>query len=65
MHLRYRVTEEMYGPMGEALQATLHQILGSRYTAEIEMAWQEMYRSLAHLMTSAAYHDPESEPVGA
>lgn len=54
-HLDYRVTEEMYGPMGEALQATLRQLLGGSFTAEVEDAWWELYRVLAKLMKSAAY----------
>jgi hemoglobin-like flavoprotein len=55
-HLNYQVTEEMYGPMGEALLATLRQLLGARFTPEVEDAWREMYQTLARLMTSAAYH---------
>jgi hemoglobin-like flavoprotein len=62
-HLQFQVSEEMYGPMGEALQATLRQILGVGYTAEIETAWREMYRNLAHLMTAAAYHGDERRPI--
>ncbi len=54
-HVNYQVTEEMYGPMGEALLATLRQLLGARFTPEVEDAWREMYQSLARLMTSAAY----------
>jgi hemoglobin-like flavoprotein len=54
-HLNYQVTEEMYGPMGEALLATLRQLLGARFTPEVEDAWREMYQTLAQLMTSAAY----------
>ena len=57
-HLSYQVTEEMYGPMGEALLATLRQLLGARFTPEVEDAWREMYRTLAQLMTSAAYQSP-------
>ena len=57
-HLNYQVTEEMYGPMGEALLATLRQLLGARFTPEVEDAWREMYRTLAQLMTSAAYQSP-------
>lgn len=63
-HLQFQVTEEMYGPMGDALQVTLRQILDVGFTAEIEMAWREMYRSLAHLMTTAAYHGDERRPIG-
>ena len=54
-HLNYQVTEEMYGPMGEALLATLRQLLGARFTPEVEDAWREMYQTLARLMTNAAY----------
>ena len=54
-HLSYQVTEEMYGPMGEALLATLRQLLGARFTPEVEDAWREMYQTLAQRMTSAAY----------
>ena len=54
-HLNYQVTEEMYGPMGEALLATLRQLLGARFTPEVEGAWREMYQTLARLMTNAAY----------
>jgi hemoglobin-like flavoprotein len=56
-HLNYQVTEEMYGPMGEALLATLRQLLGARFTPEVEDAWRDMYQTLARLMTSAAYHN--------
>jgi hemoglobin-like flavoprotein len=55
-HLNYQVTEEMYGPMGDALRGTLRQLLGSKFTLETDEAWQEMYRSLAQVMTGAAYH---------
>jgi hemoglobin-like flavoprotein len=54
-HLNYQVTEEMYGPMGEALLATMRQLLGARFTPEVEDAWREMYQTLARLMTNAAY----------
>src|SRR6478672_10530735 len=54
-HLNYQVTEEMYGPMGEALLVTLRQLLGARFTPEVEDAWREMYQTLARLMTNAAY----------
>ena len=54
-HLNYQVTEEMYGPMGEALLATLRPLLGARFTPEVEEAWREMYQTLAQRMTSAAY----------
>ncbi len=54
-HLNYHVTEEMYGPMGEALLATLRQLLVARFTPDVEDAWREMYQTLARLMTNAAY----------
>lgn len=54
-HLNYQVTEEMYGPMGEALLATLRQILGARFTPDVEDAWRQMYQALTRLMISAAY----------
>lgn len=54
-HRDYHVTEEMYGPMSEALLWALKQGLGLSFTDDVEEAWAEFYNMLADVMKSAAY----------
>ena len=54
-HVDYGVKPEHYTIVGNALLRTLKQGLGADFTAEVETAWTEAYRTLANIMKEAAY----------
>ena len=49
-HTGYGVTAEMYGWVGESLLATLAEVAGSAWTAEVAAAWTEAYGAIASMM---------------
>ena len=55
-HLDYGVTEEQYGSVGEALIATLAQMLGPMFTSQARDSWVAVYGVLQKVMVKAAYH---------
>ena len=54
-HVDYGVKPEHYTIVGNALLRTLKKGLGAEFTAEVETAWTEAYRTLANIMKDAAY----------
>lgn len=54
-HLHYGVKKSHYQTLGEALMWTLREVLGSKFTYDVQMAWQHMYEYVAHIATTAAY----------
>jgi hemoglobin-like flavoprotein len=46
----YRIPEDSYGPVGEALLWTLQQGLGDAFTEEVRTAWTRFYTLLAQTM---------------
>lgn len=48
--LLYRIPDDSYGPVGEALLWTLDQGLGQAFTREVEEAWAHVYQLLARTM---------------
>ena len=50
LHDTLGVTATMFDPMGEALLATIKNVLGDRYTIEIEAAWRVAYRDMAQAL---------------
>ena len=54
-HLDYGVKPGHYTLVGNALLRTLRKGLGADYTAEVEAAWTEAFRTLASIMKDAAY----------
>jgi len=52
-HVRYGVTPEMYGFMGEALMYTLEKMLGDDFKKETREAWEQVYSELASDILSA------------
>lgn len=53
-HLDYKVAEQHYDTVGEALLWTLEQGLGEEFTDEVKEAWAETYNTLAMVMKEAA-----------
>ena len=53
-HVDYRVQEEHYDTVGEALLWTLEQGLGPAFTQEVKEAWAETYATLARVMKESA-----------
>lgn len=46
----YRIPDEAYTPVGEALLWTLDYGLGEAFTVEVRMAWTELYTLLSRCM---------------
>lgn len=66
-HVDYGVTEMMFDWVGEALLATLAEILDDAWNAELAGAWQEAYAAVAGLMLSgmaSARPAPRQAPLG-
>jgi len=42
-HINYGVSEDHWKVLGEALDMTLHDVLGDAYTAEVQQAWSLVY----------------------
>jgi hemoglobin-like flavoprotein len=53
-HLAYGVTDEMYGWVGECLLATLAEVAGPDWSAELATAWTEAYGAISSLMKKGA-----------
>jgi hemoglobin-like flavoprotein len=53
-HIDYGVTDEMYGWVGASLLATIAEVAGSDWSAELEAAWAEAYGAIAGLMLKGA-----------
>lgn len=66
-HVEYGVTHEMYAWVGEALLATLAEVSGSDWSAELARAWGEAYGVIASAMQEgarrAAVRRPTSEGI--
>lgn len=52
-HARYGVERAHYGPAGEALLASLAELLGPRFTPEVRAAWTALYGHLSRAMLTA------------
>jgi len=53
-HRKFGVTPDHYGPLAEALLATLADFLGSEWSAELAHDWAEAYGLVARIMIDAA-----------
>ena len=53
-HRHYGVTPAHYEAAGEALMATLHDILGERLTPAVRDAWTALYAEIAEQMQEGA-----------
>jgi hemoglobin-like flavoprotein len=53
-HVGYGVTREMYDWVGASLLATLAEVAGPAWTAELNAAWGEAYAAIVSLMLSRA-----------
>jgi hemoglobin-like flavoprotein len=49
-HVGYGVTAEMYDWVGDALLATLAEVAGDAWTAELNVAWSDAYGAIVSLM---------------
>lgn len=61
-HRVYGVTAEMYSWVGECLLAALADLLGDRWSPELESAWSTMYGRICDMMMEGAM---EEEAVAA
>ena len=57
-HLAYGVRPEHYAPTGEALQATLRDVMGEACTPEVARAWGAAYGLLEAVMASLGRAEP-------
>ena len=62
-HVGYGVREKDYDTVGQALLWTLRKGLGEAFTPEVELAWTEVYGTLASAMQSGAGTPVEAVPV--
>ena len=53
-HKRYGATADGYPLVGAALLETFHEYLGSRFTAEMQSAWEEAYEIISVQMLEGA-----------
>jgi NAD(P)H-flavin reductase len=53
-HRRFGAVAEHYGPVGDALLATLADFLGKEWTPDLAQDWAEAYALVARTMTDAA-----------
>ena len=56
-HARHGMTEDHYDEVGAALLMALREVLGARYTEEVETAWATLYGELVEDMIAAARID--------
>jgi hemoglobin-like flavoprotein len=56
-HRRFGVVPAHYGPVGEALLATLGDVLGERFTPAVGEAWAALYAEIARRMQDGARTD--------
>jgi hemoglobin-like flavoprotein len=54
-HVGYGVTDEMYDIVGECLLATLAEVAGDDWSAEVEGAWTEAYGAIRDAMLAGAH----------
>lgn len=62
-HVSYGVRDEMYAWVGDALLATLREVAGEAWNAELEQAWSEAYAAIAGLMQEGARLYGSGEPA--
>ena len=53
-HSLYKIPDDAYGPVEEALLWTLDQGLGEAFTLDLRRAWTKLYRALATSMKMGA-----------
>lgn len=53
-HLKYRVTNDQYGPVGKSLLTALDLGLGVAFTDEVRAAWTKLYTLIAQTMQLGA-----------
>lgn len=56
-HGRFGVEDAHYGPVGLALEATLAEMLGERFTADARDGWAALYAEVARHMKEGARED--------
>lgn len=54
-HVAYGAEPAHYGPVGEALLASLEELLGPRFTPEVSAAWTALYGELSRAMIRAQH----------
>jgi hemoglobin-like flavoprotein len=64
-HVGYRVSDEMYGWVGECLIAALSEAAGDAWTPRVEQAWIDAYGAISGLMLAGAKREREAVPLSA
>jgi NAD(P)H-flavin reductase/hemoglobin-like flavoprotein len=64
-HRRFDIKPEHFGPVGEALLATLAHFLGASWTPQLAADWTAAYETVAGVMTAAAEADSGPPSWGA
>jgi hemoglobin-like flavoprotein len=62
-HVSYGVRDKDYDTVGQALLWTLRKGLGETFTPDVELAWTNVYTTLASAMQSGAETPAEAVPV--
>jgi hemoglobin-like flavoprotein len=62
-HTAYGVRPEHYALTGAALQATLRDCLGPKYTPQMASAWQRVYDEIQKVMIETAYPKRAEDPI--
>jgi len=62
-HVSYGVRDKDYDTVGQALLWTLRKGLGEAFTPEVELAWTEVYATLASAMQSGSATPVAAVPV--
>jgi NAD(P)H-flavin reductase len=62
-HRKFGVVTEHYGPLGEALLATLADFLGHEWTPDLAHDWAEAYGLVARTMIEAAEQSSQHTPA--
>lgn len=63
-HELYKIPDESYAPVGEALLWTLDQGLGEAFTDDVKAAWTKLYGTLATTMKMGARASRVSASLG-
>jgi hemoglobin-like flavoprotein len=62
-HVSYGVRDKDYETVGQALLWTLRKGLGEAFTPDVELAWTNVYATLASAMQSGSGTTAEAVPV--
>jgi hemoglobin-like flavoprotein len=56
-HTRFGVQASFYPPVGQALIATLEELLGDKFTSDLKNSWFECYQAMSYDMMRAIQNE--------